>query len=171
MNIISTNGSKEYMHVLYTNADGLANKLTELKVMLTTGKYKAICVTETHFQGIPNPAIEIPQFELFREDRQVGRKGSSAIYIHKSYSAKQLNFFHHMESLALRVSNDEGHSFILVCLYRSSNISIDENQNIINEVHRLCKSMSNEDILIMGDVNLPDVHWNAGKVVCPKNSI
>ena len=33
--------------VLYSNANGFSNKLKELKVVLSTGKYKIACITES----------------------------------------------------------------------------------------------------------------------------
>ena len=160
--------------LLYTNANGFQNKLKELKVVLSTKKYKIVCITETHLHKVPDSDVEIPQFEIFREDRNAvgkrGPKGGSMVYVHQSYDAKRLKFFDNMESLALEITNDKGHSFVLVCVYRSCNLSEATNHDIISEFIRL-SNFAQKEILVVGDVNLPDVDWNIGSVTGPLKTV
>ena len=92
------------------------------------------------------------------------------IYVHQPYDVERLNFFDGLESLALQITNDNGNIFVLVCLYRSCNISELGNQNIISELARL-SMVTDKEILVVGDINLPDVDWNTGSVVGPLHSV
>ena len=111
-----TTSQPEEAYLLYTNADGLLNKMIELKVVLSSGKYNIVCITESQFnKNTPNASISIPGFEEFREDRAGRRKGrGSIVYVHESYTAEKLKLFDGLESVALDISNHKGHSFILV---------------------------------------------------------
>ena len=57
--------------MFYTNANGLFNKLDELKIFLSVNKnIDLICVTETHFsKDILNAEIQIEGYTVFRHDR------------------------------------------------------------------------------------------------------
>ena len=156
--------------MLYTNANGLANKMAELKIILSSGKYKTACITETHMNcHTSDTCLQIPQFDMHREDRSGRNGGGTIIYVHQSYNVKRLNFFDKLETVALDVSNDKGQSFVLVCFYRSCNSSVNDNQSLIDELTRLTKS-TNKVILAVGDANLPDVDWNLSAVAGPLNS-
>ena len=142
--------------------------------MLSSGKYKFVCVTESQFNWkTPEASITLPGFEIFREDRSQKRMGGgSVVYVHESYTAEKLNFFENLESVALDISNDKGHHFILLCLYRSANVTESGNRKLIEALQDLCEFSVNggKDILVVGDVNLPDADWDHGFIVGPANT-
>ena len=59
-----TTSQPQEAHLLYTNADGLLNKMMELKVVLSSGKYNIVCITESQFnKNTSKASISIPGFE------------------------------------------------------------------------------------------------------------
>ena len=71
--------------MLYTNANSLYNKMTELMVLSETHDVQIICVTESWLNSdIVDAEVSIPNFNLFRADRPNDtRFGGSAIFVHK----------------------------------------------------------------------------------------
>ena len=56
--------------MLYTNANFLYNKMTELMVLSETHDVQIICVTESWLNSdIVDAEVSIPNFNLFRADR------------------------------------------------------------------------------------------------------
>ena len=56
--------------MLYTNANSLYNKMTELMVLSETHDVQIICVTESWLNSdIVDAEVSIPNFNLFRADR------------------------------------------------------------------------------------------------------
>ena len=153
--------------LLYTNADGLLNKITELKLILVNDNYKFACITETQFHGdILEAEYTIPNYNYFKEDRKNKDGGGSIIYVHKSIQGKKLNLFEGCESLAVKITVDDI-EFILVCLYRTPSLSEQGNKCLLENIDKLPVE---ENILIVGDVNLPHVDWEVGCVKAPENT-
>ena len=59
------------INIFYTNANGLTNKIDELKLILSTSNdIDIICITETHLNSdILDAEIYIDGFSLYRNDR------------------------------------------------------------------------------------------------------
>ena len=83
------------MHIFYTNADCLLNKMSELRVVMSQNQYQVICVTESNLNDdILEAEIQIPNFsKVFVANRKSGEKGGSIIYVHDSVIAEELNIF------------------------------------------------------------------------------
>ena len=110
----------------------------------------------------------LENYKIYRKDRQNGQSGGgSCIYVHKTIQSELLDFNAH-ESLGIRL-NFKTHTLKLLCIYRSPNITQEEQNNLILEIKNL-KLLENEDLHILGDFNLPDVHWGTNTVNCPVNT-
>ena len=56
--------------VLYTNADCLLNKLSELRAILCEKFYHFVCITESNLKSvISSEEVGIKDYVIFREDR------------------------------------------------------------------------------------------------------
>ena len=153
--------------LLYTNADGLLNKITELKLLLANDSYKFACLTETKFdEDILEAEFHIPNYNYFKEDRTNRDGGGSIIYVHKSLQAKKLSILNGCESLAIKVLVDDI-EIVLVCLYRSPSLSEEGNKLLLENIGKLPEE---ENIIVVGDVNLPHVDWEMGYVKAPENT-
>ena len=127
------------MLILYTNANSLLNKVTELTVMSESYDVQIICITETWLNAdILDAEVFIPNFNIFREDRSNNmRYGGSAIYVHKSFKVERLDWFTGLESLAVSIVTKTV-KFNVVCLYRSTSLAdIKDNSDLLKALDSL----------------------------------
>ena len=99
--------------MLYTNSNGLFNKVDELKQAIALYKPSIICVTETHLdKHILDAEISIPGYIIFRQDRNfrikdfasdTSRGGGSIVYIHHSFRPTRIEDFSTIDSLAVKL--------------------------------------------------------------------
>ena len=69
-------------NVMVLNARSIFNKVDELKAHIDNYKSDILFVTETWLtESIPNEAVNISGFNIFRKDRTIARGGGVAIYI------------------------------------------------------------------------------------------
>ena len=155
------------MHVLYTNADCLLNKLSELKVIASSNRYQVICITESDLNDdILNAEIQIPSFgKMYLANRKFGVKGGSIVYVHDSVTSEQLDILGGSESLAIKLTIGTI-NFILVYLYRSPSLTVQQNNELLEQL-KLLPDDPTQNVIMVGDVNLPDVDWHLGTVLAP----
>ena len=68
------------------NTRSIFNKINQLTIQVDNYKSDIIFVTET--ENIPDEAIPIPGFNLFRKDKPSGRGGGGAIYVNNEFPIK-----------------------------------------------------------------------------------
>ena len=159
------------LKIFYNNTNGLTNKLSELAVVSKNLSTKIICLTETHLTtDISEGEISLPNFNLFREDRiPKSKSGGSAIYVHKDFKASKLNWFKETESIALQI-NAQSSEFYIICIYRSpSRKTVEENELLLTQLANV-PTDCDKNVIIVGDLNLPNVDWKRGIVIKPENS-
>ena len=159
------------MKVLYSNVRSIYNKIGELKVMASLYSPQIICITETWINSdILDAEIQIPNFTIYREDRKNDtRYGGSAIYVHNCLDVQRLDWFNGLESLALHIKSDT-HEFTVITLYRAtSRKTFAANQDMLDAISRLPTSDDN-NILLVGGVNMPHVKWDTGTIQLPNET-
>ena len=155
----------------YTNANGLNNKVSELAIISYMRSVGIICITESHLtEDIKDAEVSIPNFDLYREDRSPKSKsGGSAIYVRKDFNVTKLNWFTGTESIALKI-NSESFEIYIICIYRSPSLrTVEENEKLLTQLANV-PTDCDKNIVIVGDVNLPNVDWKQGIVRKPENS-
>ena len=140
--------------------------------MVELHEVQMICIiSETWLSSdVTDAEVGIPNFNIVREDRSNNtRHGGSAIYVHKSLNVEKLNWFNGLESVAVRITMDS-FKFSVVCLYRSTSlVDIKYNSDLLKAMESLSVPLE-EELVIVGDVNLPHVNWDEGLVERPPNS-
>ena len=133
--------------------------------------YDVLCVTETHFSSeITDAEISIPNFNVYREDRVGDKKGGgSVIYVRNTYSVQKLDWFCDTESIALKIVSDLSELYV-VCIYRSPSLTAIENEKLLGQLSKIPTELD-KNIIVIGDINLPDVNWKLGVVNKPLDSI
>ena len=158
---------------MYTNANSLRNKITELSHI--ANKYKVICVTESHLsaESVEDAEVSIPNFQIFREDRTDNSGfGGSVIYTHNSLNVSKLDWFEKSESLAVNINMTNDQFLNIICVYRSPNLKYNENNRLLNQLNNVpFASAEFENIIMVGDFNLPNVDWVNGIVLSPMDSL
>ena len=159
----------------YTNANGLFNKIDELKLLLSTNSnIDIVCVTETHFShDILDAEIQIDGFNIYRHDRDfsldtskhaISHGGGSIIYVRTD-----LNVFltpgsnSAPDSLAVTLETAVG-SVCVACIYRSTSLNLSQNSNLSSFLKNICNVNNDHETVLLGDFNLPDVSWETGCV-------
>ena len=131
----------------------------------------AICISESKLTSdICDAEISIPNFDVFREDRASDvRGGGSAIFVRKQFKAEKMNWFVGTESLALKLHLPSMILYV-ICMYRSpSHRTIEENQKLLSQLANVPAECEN-NVIVVGDINLPKVDWKHGIVSKPENS-
>ena len=90
--------------------------------------------------------------------------GGSCIYVHNSIKASELKTFSCSDSIAVIVDTDP-YPFILAFIYRSQSLTVEENNEIIEQINMI-DIEDEQELVLVGDFNLPDVSWNSGIVNC-----
>ena len=128
-------------------------------------------MTETHLTNdILDGEISLPNFNLFREDRTPKSEwGGSAIYVNKNFKVTRLNWFEGTESIALRI-NSQSFELYIACIYRSTSLkTIEENDILLTQLANI-PTDCDKNVIVVGDINLPNVDWKQGIVIKPENS-
>jgi len=148
-------------------------------------------VCETHFnKDIEDFEIGISGFTCFRVDRKfkksrkgvdsacVGRGecsdtsggGGSIIYIRDELNAKHIGNFDAPDSLACTFECSVG-IVVIACIYRTPALTGAQNKQMLNSIKRLCVDNTDNELILVGDLNLPDVCWVSGTVGGPVDTI
>lgn len=146
----------------------MRNKLSELILLVSDRKPDIICVTETHFAvEYCDAEVSIPNYDVFRADRNI-YGGGSIIYVNSRLLAIRMESFCVTDCLGVSFETIKGKIHV-VCVYRSTSLTEDENQALIDELNTLPVNDSSE-VIIVGDFNLPNVNWKSGCVEAPDNT-
>ena len=134
------------------NARSIVNKRNELNIMVEDNDPHVIGITESWATpDISDAELGMTGYVMFRKDR-IGRRGGGVIlYIKESIQAYEIKLEKQAEcEEAVWCNIVTGNSTLTVGLvYRSPNISTDENEKIQNAI----KEVSKRDCIIMGDFN------------------
>ena len=168
--------------IFYTNAGSLYNKMDELRTAVDLYKADVICVSETHFDcEILDAEVAIKGYTHYRADRNfkictvvsgddLSKGGGSIIYIKSTLTSKLISSFSAPDSLAISIERDIG-NVVIACVYRSQQLTDSQNKVIIDAIGRLCTDYVTEEVIVVGDFNLPNVSWVSGTVGGPIDSI
>ena len=182
------------LKLLYTNAGSLIKKLDELKNSIDLYEPDIICIAETRFdKSIEDAEVSIQGFNHFRGDRnfkvcKVGQRsgqaaaegvvsgsdcsgsasggGGSIIYVRDYLRPILIKEFNAPDSLALSIQTDIG-DLIIACVYRTQALTDAQNRHLIGSIKNLSKVNSEAEVIVVGDLNLPDVCWVSGTVEGP----
>ena len=142
------------------NARSIVNKRNELNIMVEDNDPHIIGITESWATpDISDAELGMTGYVMFRKDR-IGRRGGGVIlYIKESIQAYEIKLEKEAEcEEAVWCNIVTGNSTLTVGLvYRSPNISTDENEKIQNAI----KEVSKRDCIIMGDFNHGRIQWKS----------
>ena len=75
-----------------TNANRIMNKLDELFLIVSAGSFDLVCITESWLSPqVPDSAVRMPDFVLYRRDRVDGIGGGVMFYIRSSIYSKSVH--------------------------------------------------------------------------------
>ena len=165
------------LKLLYTNANGLYNKMDELKAFLAANSIDIICITESHLcKDILDAEVFLEGFSIVRKDRDFNIKnsdnikesegGGSIIYYKNNLNVDTVSVCSKApDSLAISVKLPIG-SVCIACIYRSTSLCPEQNSKLLKCIDNICSGDLFSETIIVGDFNLPDVSWVTGSVNC-----
>ena len=181
------------LKLFYTNTSSFLNKIDELRISATIYEPDIICITESHLNStIDNNELSIDNYNIFRQDRNFKIKqvtqdalysadgvdssdisasggGGSLIYVKNYLRVELIDHFKVADSLAVSVQTNVG-IVVVGCIYRSPSLNDKQNRTMINSINELCKTNCENEVLLAGDFNLPDVCWVTGTLLGPINT-
>ena len=162
-----------YLHFMYTNADGLTNKMDDLKERIAEESPDIVSVVETHMQldptnqkYYPTEALEIQGYTLYRKDNPDEIRGGILVYVADHIPVTIDTEINNMAAefkeslwLVLQVKHEK-----VLCgsVYRKGSSKAVNNTMLRNVINRAAKKY--EKFLLCGDFNHPEVDWINGSV-------
>ena len=148
--------------ILFTNAQSIVNKMSEVKAVMATLNPDVFAVTESWTNGdIGNEYLNIRGYELAarrdRNDTDRGRGGGILVYAKKNIDLvveEENTDFNQCLTIRMKFIDN---SVKLHVIYRSPNSNRDNDEALA----RWVKTMRGQNVLI-GDFNFPDIDWTTG---------
>ena len=166
--LAKTNDENHYTPatILYINARSIRNKLTDLEVILKTGAYDFVLITETWLKDsdLSSTIVNTQHCGIIRNDRSTHGGGVAAIYnakyadkivVHNVEQAELLGF----ELLAFDFYVTSLYSICFVCVYLPPLGSM--NTCTVNRLLKVLRRfMAKQEVYIIGDFNFSDYNTN-----------
>ena len=143
--------------------------MDELEMYIDKEHIDIIAITETLNKTPINgdqPVFIIKGFNCFMNN--VGR--GTALFIKDNIECTTLPLYEDIFSPCniCKIEIDNESTFIFGVIYRSPNSNDEENVKVNDLVNKLCNDYYKEKIVIVGDLNYPDIDWKND--TCDKNS-
>jgi len=156
----------EKIKIMYTNANGLSNKINELKIRVDESKPEIIMVCETKYSSeIGNEGLLL-NYDIVRKDRENGMGGGICIFIRNDLryvEREDLNKFDagRVEHLWCKISSQEGHKMLTVgIIYRPPSTSDEDNTKLNALLQFVEENTKKEQLFVTGDFNYPRIRWS-----------
>ena len=126
--------------------------------------YMFIALTETHLSDHSDAEIAIENYNIIRADRTNRKGGGTALYLKRNIIHDEQNTIRFSDNVnELIITTLKQENLIIIVLYRPP----DEVNNSTTKLNHIIKiittyiSERNEDILFIGDFNLPKINWES----------
>lgn len=154
------------------NARSVANKLIDLHHLMYSETFACILITESWlhphiYDGVIDPNRK---FKIFRKDRVNAKGGGVLVLVRRCYSVERLSFnskFNILEIVGIRLL-DFKPNVTVFAVYRPPSYTAEALTYMTLLIDCLGHYMSDNCLhIIVGDVNLPRINWNA--LSCPND--
>ena len=155
------------MKVIYFNARSIRNKLTDLDILLKTGRYEIVFITETWLQttDLSSTIVDSQNYTITRTDRSTHAGGVAAIYNNAIADKVVVNTIdptdlHGFELVSLDFHFTPRKYLSFVCVYLPPKSSID--LDIVSGLLKVLKPLvTNKEVYIVGDFNFGNYNWSS----------
>ena len=166
-----------------------------MKVSVELYEPDIFCICETHLTTLVDDAeLFIAGYRFFRNDRDfrpgkdsqdvasadrcvdldpgkcvspdISGGGGCIIYYKEHLNPDLVDSFKVGDCLAIKIECDIG-NVIIACVYRSPSLSQAQNKHLLGKIKRLSLDCADEELVLVGDLNLADVCWVTGTVSGP----
>ena len=170
------------MKVLYSNVDCLTNKMNDIKLLIfenQKNKPDIILLTEINAKNFKysftENELKLPGYKLYSKNIGIKNRRGIVVYVNDTINVIECTNIDTKfeEQILLEIINKQTKNIYISCIYRSPNSEV-LNDNLLYEYIKLITNKNNNDVLIVGDFNLPHINWNcfnANEYIPQKNSI
>lgn len=156
-----------FLKCLYTNADQLKNKLSELELRMKDETPSIIGVTEVSpkarradIRQEEYSLESLRNFKIFSKNLNKAGARGLLMYINEDLESKEVKLKSSFEEyLAIEIKLNKSDRLLCTLLYRSDSGS-DNNNERLNELFREISSSKYSHIMVMGDFNYPEIDWD-----------
>ena len=151
------------LKIMYTNADSLVNKMSNLEILCQCQDPDIVAITEVNPKNARLPLreneIHLNGYTVFTNLTEEGR--GVALYIRDSLTVSKFeSSVGYRDSVWVDVSVSKSRPLRIGTIYRSPNNSEEMNEALLNHIRRVCIETQNDrDMVIMGDFNCKDIDW------------
>ena len=168
------------LKVLYTNCDQYVNKRDDLCMLIAGSEPDIILLNEVipKAQALPLSValLSIPGYEMYLNfDPNASGLGSGGIrgigiFLNCSLRAREIYFqgSAFREHLWVELPLEGSDSLLIGCLYRSPSSS-QQNAEELNETLRHACSLNHSHLLMVGDLNMPQIDWSTSYSTAPED--
>ena len=151
---------------MYTNADSLRNKMSELKSVVLKENPHIIAVTEAkpkHFRDLCEEDFILEGYNFYHTNIDMALGRGILIYVHKSLNVNRVNFdqiikFEEVVWIELHLKQSD--KLLVGCFYRSDSAPAANNEKLFSLISHVSE-LDYSHILLMGDFNYPDIDWES----------
>ena len=161
----SKNGNETSIKCVYTNVDCITNKIDEIELYLKSNDIDVAAITETlpknTYQDIEviKASIIIPGYTC--EPNHLGRGICLFVKDHI-----QINRYPELEkmfnpSIISKLTISDNSSVTMCLMYRSPGTQEEDNNKLIKQIESVCNKFQNQNLIILGDFNYPEINWSS----------
>lgn len=166
--------SHQTFKCIYTNLDGLANKIAEFEMLINEEDPDIVLLTETkcNKEMLNSSLFNMAKYTVVRKDREAQNApgGGVVLLIKKHFCVDENSVYgltdhNAQESVWCELKSREGKNIILGTIYRTPSSSV-ENNDLICDLVRLSENSTNDkQLLVCGDFNFGNILWEENRVV------
>ena len=170
-NNVNKRMSNHKINCMYTNADRLKNKLSEMKVRVSNSMPSIIGVTEvkpknkqTQIKESEYSLSEVGNYDMFSTNIENDKGRGCLLYISQELKAVQIHLnveYEEYVCASVKLNNED--KLLIGLVYRSPNSNNDYNNMLQKLLSEACKR-NYSHILIMGDFNMANIdreNWHS----------
>ena len=152
---------------MYTNADQLRNKLTELETRVTVLTPMIIGITEVKPKNSVGKSKtqeytfeSLSNYKMFSKNVSNNTGRGLLMYVDRKLACSEVKIDSRFEEmLAVRVNLNKNDKLLVVLVYRSNAGSTGNNEEL-NRMFKAIYKIRHSHLIIMGDFNYPLINWN-----------
>ena len=149
--------------IFYTNADGLHNKLNDLKVLLQSHiiKPKVIAITEIKHKNkwnLLNSELNIEGYNFYSNDLSGNGRGV-ALYVSDELHCNQIYLdSDYTDYVVIQLAYGSNDKLLIGNFYRSPNSSLESDEKLYSLLNLICNKFTCSKIFV-GDFNFSHIDW------------